>query len=606
MKAEILFIDGLLPRHESITFLGYLPPLATILEENGFSFNVLNLTLLNNYSLQGLYDIILSSRINIIGMSTNADNIKYVIGISNFIKERNPNIKIILGGPEASFDDIRITKNSNCDFVVRGEGEKPLIEIIKALKSKTTDFSHINNITYKNKANDVIRNKADKNHIEIPKNNYNIFKDEKYWLIPHGVSEEQFEHFIKTIRDYDSFFLTGRGCPYKCSFCVEGNMKRKINYVSLENIRTDLINYLEITGRNDLYIVDDTFTTTPKRVTDVCNIFSDIRKGFDFVWYCEGRVNVLAKHPELIDMMYNAGLRKLQIGIESGVQRILDVYNKNITLEQIRKVVDYCSKFEDLVMHGNIIIGNPFETEEEFKSTVEFVKELLLISKCKLDISSSYLTPYKGTPIRMYPEKFGFEPFNETLDLSSGFGMSSVTCKPKDRDVNEIHRQKHLFEIEINKTYKTDMFNLDKQEVDKRIQIYETKYKSVINNMSWDKSYKQLRTFDIVLKLKKSDTTVNLCDNLNDTNNLYPLRLWNLPFDKEKGGYELTTFKGDRKIMISNTKVLLWYMATGNYSLNQICQLVNKKKDMFSMSEIIDFYLFLENNYYVVFKKWTL
>ena len=113
-------------------------------------------------------------------------------------------------------------------------------------------------------------------------------------------------------------------------------MNRKINYVSLENVRKDLINLLTVTQTNEVYIVDDTFTTTPRRVADVCNIFMDIKSGFDFVWYCEGRVNVLARNPELIDMMYNAGLRKLQIGIESGVQKVLDSYNKRITLKQIR------------------------------------------------------------------------------------------------------------------------------------------------------------------------------------------------------------------------------------------------------------------------------
>lgn len=604
MKTDILFIDGLLPRHENNSMLGYLLPLATVLENNGFSFKILNLALLEDYTLQEIYNIILSAQINTIGMSTNANSIKYVIRISNFIKKRNSNIKIILGGPEASFDDITIVNNSKCDFVVRGEGEKPLIEIMSAIKAKNHDFAHIHNITYRNKVNEIVRNIGDSNLIEIPKNNYSIFMNKKYWLIPHSVSNEKFEQFLKIVRSYGSFFLTGRGCPYKCSFCVEGNMKRKINYVSLENIKTDLIDYLTITKRNEIYIVDDTFTTTHKRVADVCNIFVDVRKDFDFVWYCEGRVNVLAKYPELIDIMYNAGLRKLQIGIESGVQRVLDVYNKKITLEQIRKVVDYCTKFEDLIMHGNIIIGNPFETQEEFKETVEFVKELIILSKCKLDISTSFLTPYKGTPIRMHPEKFGFDSYDENLDLSSEYSMPSVICKPEGCDISEIYRQRQLFEYEINKTYKTYMFNLDKQEIDRRINIYETKYNILIDNASWRISYEKLRSFDIVIKLKKSETTVDLCNNLKNTNNIYPLKMWDLSFNKETNGYDLTTFKGDNKITISGVKVQLWNLALGNYSLNEIFALVNRNKDLISMSEIIDFYLFLENNYYIVFKRW--
>ncbi|MDR1402720.1 MAG: hypothetical protein LBJ60_03325 [Tannerellaceae bacterium] len=67
MKTDKLFIDGLLPRNESISYLYYLLPLATVLEENGFSFKILNLTLLDDYSLDRLHRIILGSQINIIG-----------------------------------------------------------------------------------------------------------------------------------------------------------------------------------------------------------------------------------------------------------------------------------------------------------------------------------------------------------------------------------------------------------------------------------------------------------------------------------------------------------------------------------------------------------
>jgi radical SAM superfamily enzyme YgiQ (UPF0313 family) len=605
MKTDILFIDGLLPRSESVSFLGYFLPLATVLEKNSFSFRILNLTMLNDYSLQGLYDVISDNQIKVIGMSTNADNIKYIVRISTFIKGKNSNIRIILGGPEATFNDIRIVQDSGCDFIVRGEGENSLIEIMNALKAESSDFSQISDITYRNEGNEVVRNKTSNNHVEIPINNYSIFKDRKYWIIPTSVSDVQFERFLKIIRNRDAFFSTGRGCPYRCSFCVEGNMKRKINYASLENIRIDLINYLTITGRNDVYIVDDTFTTTSKRVADICNIFREVRHKIDFVWYCEGRVNILAKHPELIDMMYNSGLRKLQIGIESGVQRILDIYNKKITLDEIRKVVAYCTKFEDLILHGNIIIGNPYETDEEFKQTCEFIKELVLLSECRLDITTSFLAPYHGTPIRQNPEEFGFEALDENLDLSSGFGMSTVICKPVSGSITEIAKQKQYFEIELNKTYRAFMFNLTKEEIDKRIEIHNGKYE-VNKSFSWMRTYMKLRSFDVILKLKKSKTSVNLSDNLNNTADLYPVKLWNQYYLKDSDGYELSTFKGDEKMIVSDTKAILWNLASGKYSLKKIYESINKKTTMISMEEMIDFFLFLENNYYVVFKKWSL
>ena len=182
MKIDILFIDGLLPRHENVSFLGYLLPLATILEENDFSFKILNLSLLENYSLQELYNVIITNNINVIGMTTNADNIKYVEQISIFIKKQNSNIKIILGGPEVTFNDIYIGEKTNCDFIVRGEGESAIIGILNALKGQILDYSKIWNITYKNSKNEFVKNKTNNIHEDIPKCNYDIFKSKNIGL----------------------------------------------------------------------------------------------------------------------------------------------------------------------------------------------------------------------------------------------------------------------------------------------------------------------------------------------------------------------------------------------------------------------------------------
>jgi radical SAM superfamily enzyme YgiQ (UPF0313 family) len=604
MKIDILFIDGLLPRDESISFLCYLLPLATVLEKNKYTFKIFNLTLLDNYSKNEFSEVILNTNSNIIGMTTNADNINYVIKISNYIKEINPKIKIILGGPEATFNDIEIANRSKCDFIIRGEGETSLIEIMNALKSDKNDFNDIGEITYRNDKNEIIRNSIKNKQQEIPINNYNILTNKKYWIIPKGISDKQFESFLGIIINSNAiFFSTGRGCPYQCTFCVEGSLKRKINLYNLENVREDLINYLNIINIHEIYITDDTFTTTPKRVIDICNIFNNVRNKIKFIWYCEGRVNVLAKHPELIDIMYNSGLRKLQIGIESGVQRILDIYNKRITIDEIKKVVAYCSKYEDLSIHGNIIIGNPFETDDEFQQTCEFVKELVILSKCNLNITTSFLTPYHGTPIRKNPEKFGFESFNDNLDLSRGFGGSSVICKPKDKSLNYIYSQRHSLEIQVNKSYYEYMFNLDKKEIDKRI-LRHNQGNKVNKNQSWERTYIKLRHFDILMNFKKLKSTVDLSENLYEINNLYPLKLWDIAFNKEIEGYEFMSFKGDSTILSDEIKTLLWNLSTGNYSLHQMYQLINNNGSNISMNEFIVFFTFLEENYYIILKKW--
>lgn len=90
----------------------------------------------------------------------------------------------------------------------------------------------------------------------------------------------------------------------------------------------DLEYFLNTTNSKFVLIGDDTFTSRKKRVIDMCDKIKDLRKKYDFSWYAEGRVNVREKFPELIEIMVDAGLVKLQLSIESGNQKALGAYNK--------------------------------------------------------------------------------------------------------------------------------------------------------------------------------------------------------------------------------------------------------------------------------------
>src|SRR5690606_18858186 len=100
-------------------------------------------------------------------------------------------------------------------------------------------------------------------------------------------------------------------------------------------------------------------------------------KYHDFKWFCEGRVDIISKHPEIAQAMQEAGLIRLQIGVESGNQRILDAYRKGITLEQITECVDICYEADILSVIGNVIIGGAFEDNETIQNTIEFVCKLM-------------------------------------------------------------------------------------------------------------------------------------------------------------------------------------------------------------------------------------
>lgn len=131
--------------------------------------------------------------------------------------------------------------------------------------------------------------------------------------------------------------------------------------------------------------------------------------------------------------MIDSGLGRLQIGIESGNEKILNCYNKSLSLDDIRETVQVCFEEGLLSLVGNFIIGGPFETLETLDKSLAFAKELLELAPGCIDISSSIYTPYPSTKMFLEPEKFGVEILDSELITGSGldyvFSRTSALTK---------------------------------------------------------------------------------------------------------------------------------------------------------------------------------
>jgi len=158
-KVDILFLDGLespltAPYN---TFITYLFPLAAMMEKYAYSFKILNITTLKDYSLNGMIDCLKDISFEAIGMTTNVDNIRNVHNICAKIKARYPDIPIILGGSQVSFSDYSTLSNSMCDIIVRHEGDETIIKLLDYFVTKKGSLSDIQGITYKTES-DIVSN----------------------------------------------------------------------------------------------------------------------------------------------------------------------------------------------------------------------------------------------------------------------------------------------------------------------------------------------------------------------------------------------------------------------------------------------------------------
>src|SRR5450759_4855572 len=139
-----------------------------------------------------------------------------------------------------------------------------------------------------------------------------------------------------------------------------------------------------------LLIMDNLFTFDVSRTIEICRQFIRLQhKHHNFGWYCEGRANIIKKNPQLIREMIDSGLLRLQIGIESGSQNVLNHYEKALSLDDIRDTVKLCYDAGLASIVGNFIVGGPFETKDTIHQSITFAQELLELAPGCLDLTVS-------------------------------------------------------------------------------------------------------------------------------------------------------------------------------------------------------------------------
>ena len=160
--------------------------------------------------------------------------------------------------------------------------------------------------------------------------------------------------------------------------------------------------------------------------------------------------------------MKRAGLIRIQLGGESGNQRVLDAYNKHMQVEQLITVVKEIYKVGIPSVYINFIIGGALETLETFNDTIELAKHLLDIAPGCAEVGSSLFSPYVGTPIRQQPNNYEITILDS--DLLRGPDGQIPTVRTKELTEYKIHQLKSIFNSEIRKKFDNLVTSLtDKQ-----------------------------------------------------------------------------------------------------------------------------------------------
>jgi anaerobic magnesium-protoporphyrin IX monomethyl ester cyclase len=291
-------------------------------------------------------------------------------------KERGA--KVILSSSDST-DQYEQYLKEGADFVLMGEAEQTLLELIHMLENKGEDFISISGIAYQEKEAVVKtpRRAVMKDLDRLPFPAWDLVDIEPYrksWLSHAG---------------YFSLNMgTTRGCPFKCNWCAKPIYGNRYNSRSPANVVEEL-KFLKAHYQVDhIWFCDDIFGLKPGWVTEFERLLrkENIRIRFKI----QARADLLLQE-DYIHALAGAGCENIWMGAESGSQKILDAMDKGITVEQIYRATRLL-KQEGIHPSFFIQFGYPGETREDIRKTIDMINELL---PYEIGISVSY--PLPGT-----------------------------------------------------------------------------------------------------------------------------------------------------------------------------------------------------------------
>ena len=319
------------------------------------------------------------------------------------IKENYPDKIILLGGVNARSQMQRFFR-SGADLICLSEAEETIVEIGEVLRLGSKDFSNISGLAGKdgfvNPQINVIQNLDD---LPIPA--WDLQPLEKYWEIsrPHGSG------FTDGNVAYASV-LFSRGCPFKCDYCHiskeldesnSGNI-RKLRMKSIPRIIEE-ITILKSFGVKYVFVEDDSLLAKKKRAIEIfkkliaMNISLADVNGINLAHLCTRVDGKFEVDHELLEIMAEAGFKKLVFPVESGSQRILDKYATGKLNLKNHDIIGLIKKAKDLKMEvaGNYTFGYPDEGFIEMLKTFNLARDHM---QAGLDYTHfMYITPFPGT-----------------------------------------------------------------------------------------------------------------------------------------------------------------------------------------------------------------
>jgi anaerobic magnesium-protoporphyrin IX monomethyl ester cyclase len=390
MSRKVVFFFPSFASTEATAPLGILA-VATPLIRAGYSVTLVDSTITPNFQKRVLEEV---KDAICLGISlVTGPMIRETVAIARAVKEWNPDFPIILGGWHPSLLPKQTLEAECIDYVVRGQGEETLLELVQHLESHSA-VDLIIGLGFKRDGKLLFTPERPLRPLaEMPPKAYHI---------------ADFDAYERSCGRRWAMYTSSLACPFNCSYCTNaGVYGRKWNALSPEQFVEETVDLTRRYNLELLWVVDDNFLVDLDRARLIGEGL--VRAGANFKWSIQATTNLTARLSiEDLKLLRRSGLHQICQGVDSASPKILKLMNKEFQdFDSIYQSAARCLE-ADIRPSFNIIFAFPGEGRPERRETVDFMMDV-----CRkfpgAEFWTNIFTPYPGAPIMEHPEEIGLQ-----------------------------------------------------------------------------------------------------------------------------------------------------------------------------------------------------
>ncbi|MFC7371734.1 B12-binding domain-containing radical SAM protein [Fictibacillus iocasae] len=386
-----------------------------------------------------------SKQPDVIGFSCYIWNIEETIKVIEMLKKIRPELTIVLGGPEVSYDvTYWLDRVTDADYIVVNEGEETFKHLLETIRDGTP-LKKVAGLAWRKEGKAVInppREKLDLKNVSSP---------------------FRFEEDLSELSKRVTYFETSRGCPYSCAFCLS-SIEVGVRYFDVTQVKEDLL-FLMDNGAKTIKFVDRTFNIRRDYALDMFSfLIQNARPGVVFQF----EITADIMRPEVIEYINEhapKGLFRFEIGVQSTNDAVNLLVQRRQNFEKLTRTVTMVRDGGKIAQHLDLIAGLPEEDYSSFRKTFNDVFAFGVE-----EVQLGFLKMLRGTGLRLTAEQHDYVYMDHSPYEILGNNVLSFQDIIRIKQVEDVlekywnsHRMDHTVKYLIASAYSGSAFDFFQQ-----------------------------------------------------------------------------------------------------------------------------------------------